>query len=71
MAGLLARDAKRLDGIAGADHQLLGAGSFAQLDGNGISVIEGREIVSKSGECFRCHGASFHAASAEEHSFME
>ena len=34
------RDAEGLDGIVGADHELVDPGILAKLNGNGVGVLE-------------------------------
>ena len=44
-------DAERLNGIVGTDHELVDAGGFTKLDGNGVGVFERSERTAASREC--------------------
>ena len=59
MAGLLARNAERLDVVAGADDQLIGAGDLSELDGDRVAMVERRQYAALTGEGGWCRGLAF------------
>jgi hypothetical protein len=44
-------DAEGLDGIVGADHELVDPGILTKLNGDGVGVLERRERTASSREC--------------------
>lgn len=59
MVGFPARDAERLDCVAGADDQLVGAGALAQLDRDRVGVVELGEDATSTRDVGFGHKASF------------